>query len=296
MKETYQHKMIFAKLWRLLFLFIALIAETYRFVKSMFKMMLFKRRHRVIQIFQSKPQKPSEDKVLAVITHVLRSSDSAHINDRANHLRQSIDCLLKSFSHCHLEIIINTLPGKSAVEKLPEYQQSRISLHENDAAINPMKTGFKTQDVFLSKVSDFDWFLFLEDDILLTDCCFLQKLELFNKHSLNSAALLLPNRYEMRDGHKTYPDIADRLWNKLSIIDLNGLKFAECQNMHAAFYCLSREQLKKWDKSGRYWYEKNFWVGFLECAATGCLYESFELYKPYLTNLYFLEVEHCGIK
>ena len=143
--------------------------------------------------------------------------------------------------------------------------------------------------------------MFCEDDIVINDSCFLDKIELFNKYSDNDKAILLPNRYEIFNGVKFYIDMGEIegkkcKWNKLSKIQINRLEFAESQNPHSACYCLSKKQMRKWELSGREWCNKVTGVGPLESAATFCLFEVFTLYKPHPNNLYFLEVQHWDDK
>jgi hypothetical protein len=110
---------------------------------------------------------------------------------------------------------------------------------------------------------------------------------------------LLPNRYEVWQGTKNYIDLTidtNVAWNKLSSVDIDGVKYAECTNPHAGLYCLSQSQLHTWVKSGRRWNYQDLMVSPLESAATFCLLECFKLYKPHPTNLNFLEVRHYDTK
>ena len=52
----------------------------------------------------------------------------------------------------------------------------------------------------------------------------------------------------------------------------------------------------RWIDSGRQWYGKISFVAARESAATGCLAETFRLYKPHPDNMSFLEVRHLDTK
>jgi hypothetical protein len=164
--------------------------------------------------------------------------------------------------------------------------------------------GFKAQDEMIQRIDQFDWFMSIEDDIVVHDSSFLDKIECFNRHSGEAKAVLLPHRYEMLEGVKTYIDLtySEDLsksflrWNAASAITIGDMKFCEFVNPHAGIYCLSRAQLKIWIESGRSWYDKVVMVGPLESAITGCLLECFLLYKPHPYSQHFLEVQHWDTK
>ena len=127
----------------------------------------------------------------------------------------------------------------------------------------------------------------------------LEKLEKFNQQSGYENAILYPNRFEMYQGTKRYIDLTIQqplLWNQLSSVEIEGVKFAEFNNPHSAFYCLSRQQMKQWIKSGRVFKNQIVNVGPLESAATFCLLECFSIYKPHPSNLNYFEVRHYDTK
>ena len=75
---------------------------------------------------------------------------------------------MTSFAHCNLSISIQTLPNRHVTAYLPEYQIKRIQIQE-DPECDPMFVEFRLQEEFVERVEKFDWFLFIEDDIVLYD-------------------------------------------------------------------------------------------------------------------------------
>src|SRR5262249_28523611 len=164
---------------------------------------------------------------------------------------------------------------------------------------DPMFIELTVPDIFLERKEEFNWFLFLEDDLLIQDSCFLEKIEEFNRRTPYRDALLVPHLFELNNGHKYYiaRDFHNKAWghgngsdaedviNRLTTISYNSeiigrkISFAEFTNPHAACHCLSREQLERWAATGRVWRGEVCWIGPLESAATGCLFERFDLYK-----------------
>ncbi|WP_373533970.1 hypothetical protein [Microcoleus sp.] len=265
-------------------------------------MMLFYQKKPIINLFRENelPQK-ERPKVFVAVAHITSVEESKNPEKGAakiERLAHTIDGLLTSFAHCDLTIAIQTLPNRHVTAYLPEYQTKCIQVQEYPEC-DPMFVGFRLQEELVEKVEEFEWFLFIEDDIILSDAFTLEKLEKFNQQSGYENAILYPNRYEMYQGTKRYIDLTitqPLVINKLSSVEIEGVKFAEFNNPHAAFYCLSRKQMKHWIKSGRLFKNRIVDVGPLESAATFCLLECFSIYKPHPSNLNYFEVRHYDSK
>ncbi len=284
------------------FLQIALLQKLWSVATRYTKMMLFYQRNNVTQLLKDDENLEKErPKILVGLAHIT-SIEEAQNKDVATkkieRLKHTIDGLLTSFAHCDLTIVVHTLPNRHVTAYLPEYQINCIQVQEGPEC-DPMFVEFRLQEEFVNKVDEFDWFLFIEDDIILYDSFTIEKLEKFNQQSGYENAILYPNRYEMYEGTKRYIDLTidtDLAWNKLSGVEIENVKFAEFTNPHAAFYCLSRKQMQQWIKSGRVWKNQVINVGPLESAATFCLLECFSIYKPHPSNLNYFEVRHYDNK
>jgi hypothetical protein len=266
-------------------------------LRARLRIAAFAQRVQVAHRFPEPAREPARPRVLVAITHVTdleRSTDEG-----VARLERTLESLLEAFSEASLEIVLNTLPGRHVAESLPGYQRERLTVRERPQA-DPMFAGFEAQDVFASRVAEFDWFLYLEDDILVQDTLLLDKLAYFNAGAPPDA-LLLPHRYELWRGRKTYIDLVSKAtpewrWSRLTPITVGGWRFVEFDNPHSGCYCLSRAQLGSWLESGRRWYGRVSYVAPRESAATGCLAEVFRLYKPHPDTKGFLEVRHQGTK
>jgi hypothetical protein len=241
-------------------------------------------------------------KVIAVIPHIT-SVDEAKFREKGSEkiekLKTTIDGLLASLAHCNLSIVVKTVADRHITPYLPDYQIPCIHVQE-EPDCEPMFIGFRCQDELVKRIDEFDWFLFIEDDIILQDSYLIEKLEKFSTKCGSQRSVLLPNRYELWEVTKRYIDLIidpEMAWNNLSSINIEGVKFAECTNPHAGFYCLSKFQMKLWRESGRELKDKDLGFGGpRECAATYSLLECFSLYKPHLSNLHFFEVRHYDTK
>lgn len=255
----------------------------------------FQSRATVVHAFPGALPASSRTRIVVVVTHV--SSQNRQVEVTIERLAATIQGILESLGQHELSIVVNTVPGRSMVASLPVELRRGLEIHET-SGIDPMYLGFEAQRVFATHVSEADWFLYLEDDLVLVDSFLLEKLSYFN---LGTALdlLLVPHRYEFWRGRKVYIDLiskssADWRWNRSTVIDVGGLKFAEFANPHSGCYCLSRPQMEKWIATGQQWRGRLTYFGPRESAATGCLGESFRFYKPHPTNMGLLEIRHWG--
>jgi hypothetical protein len=61
------------------------------------------------------------------------------------------------------------MPGRHvAAASLPVHLRSRLEIRERDG-VEPLFVGFEAQDEFERRVDEADWFLYLEDDLVLRD-------------------------------------------------------------------------------------------------------------------------------
>jgi len=257
----------------------------------------FKQRGMVAHLFPEPPSHESPPRVLAVVTHLADASRPTELS--AQRLERTLDGLLESLGHTRLELVLNTMPGRHVAATLSDHLRSRLVIRERQG-VEPMFLGFEAQVEFADRVDEVDWFLYLEDDLVLNDPLMLEKLGYFNA-STPPEALLLPHRYEFWNGRKTYIDLVSRnspewTWNRLTVLEIEDWKFAEFDNPHSGCYFLSRHQLRRWMDTGQRWYGEISYTASRESAATGCLGEAFRLYKPHPDNLTFLEIRHLGTK
>ncbi|MEG4089599.1 hypothetical protein [Microcoleus sp. Pol12B4] len=174
------------------------------------KLMFFYQINGIINLFKQIEQPEKErPKVFAAVAHITSFEESNNPEkgaEKIERLRHKIDRLLTSFAHCDLSIAIHTLPNRHVTAYLPEYQIQCIEIQESPEC-DPMFVGFTLQEEFVERVEKFDWFLFIEDDIVLYDAFILEKLNNFNRQSGYENAILYPHRFEMYKGTKRYIDL-----------------------------------------------------------------------------------------
>lgn len=263
--------------------------------------MVFYQRRNVIYVLSEAPAKPPQrPRVFVMIPHIVspeQAQDPEVGAVKINRLKATIDGLLMSFAHCDLTIGVASVPGRYATAHLPEYQKQAIQVYEVGDC-DPMYISYSIQDEFARRVDEFDWFLLIEDDIVLRDSFMLEKLQKFTRY-YGERAILMPHRFEMRGTTKSYIDLtidSKLAWDRLSTETIDGVAFTDMTNPHSGLYCLSQKQMKLWIQSGRTWKNQDIFTGPLESAATYCLLESFTVYKPHPCNLNYFEVQHYDLK
>jgi hypothetical protein len=180
------------------------------------------------------------------------------------------------------------------------------------AIVSPTLLGFEAHKVMAENDGKYDKYVYLEDDIIISDPLFFQKMDWFRKRA-PELALLLPNRYEITgrdDSGKAYIDgdfISDQIVrhtgeaspsvqdNKLELEHLGKkIAFQRPSNPHAACFFLDQHQLHHWISRPWFLDGDTSLVGPLESAATLGILKTFTPYKPGLDYAAFLEVRHYG--
>jgi hypothetical protein len=276
------------------------LLETLAAIRTRLRIIRVRQRAQVHRRFPAPVKRDKPPRVLAVVTHLSREGRTADVS--AQRLAETLDGLLASLGHTDLQLALNTLPGRHVADALPAYQRERLLVCEQSPDGDPLFLGFDAQNVFAERVDDYDWFCFLEDDLILGDGILLEKLAFFND-AAPPEAVLLPHRYELWNGQKIHIDMRakgrageDTTAGRLTLIEAGDWKFAEPANPHSGFYALTQSQVRTWLASGRHWYKLCSYYGPLESAATGSLEECFRIYKPHPDNLEFLEIRHFGTK
>jgi len=204
-----------------------------------------------------------------------------------------------------IDVIICTTQGKHLLDKL-EPSKDLFEHHATNA--DPLLLGFECRAALRERLGIYDYYCYLEDDLILTDPLFFTKLAWFNSHAGN-ACLLQPNRFEksLRGRYlKAYidgdlaPCVTEKYQNvqedpKLTGRVMNaGVNLLRAKNPHSGCYFLNARQMEHLAKQPYYLEPDTSFVGPLESAATLHIMRTFKIYKPAPENAGFLEIEHFG--
>jgi hypothetical protein len=172
--------------------------------------------------------------------------------------------------------------------------------------VQPKLLGFECQSVLAKHLGNYDYYCFLEDDLVLHDGAFFEKLSAFTGQA-TFACLLQPNRYEESEGAKYYidaglhsevisglaPFVKARLPSgKDRIIRIGSTEFCRAANPHSGCYFLNAKQMAHWASQPYFAGRDTSFVGPLESAATLGILRALEIYKPSSANWDFLEIQH----
>jgi hypothetical protein len=172
----------------------------------------------------------------------------------------------------------------------------------------PLLLGFECQAVLRDCLGQYDYYGFLEDDLILHDPWFFVKLEWFIKQA-GELSLLQPNRYEVSTHTptcKTYidGDLAPRVTAPFQNVQEqpqfqghimgHPITFQRALNPHAGCYFLNADQMAYWVSQPDFLDRDVSFVSPLESAATLGIMKAFRVYKTIPEQANFLEIQHFG--
>jgi hypothetical protein len=200
-----------------------------------------------------------------------------------------------------IEVQIYTPPDASLALELPESKY--ITIHST-ALIDYKQVALHASKSLLRQAGDYDLVAYIEDDLLIEDPCFFDKITYLIR-SKGEQYAFMPHRCEYIPGKGDVilsgdpdggrPDLFWDTGEKLMIDwPLGSKEFYRATNPHSGCYFLSREQAttvyEYWEKLGwRFPFEL---AGPLEQAATGLLLPVLKIMKPIPTDYRFLMVRH----
>ena len=182
----------------------------------------------------------------------------------------------------------------------------RGMFHHQPVKCDPMMIGFACQQVLKAHLGKYDLYCYLEDDLLIKDSYFHQKLEWFTR-TFGDEVVLLPHRYEISAKealHKLYidgpvrPDFTAR-WQdvndrRMLNADFLGseISFERWSNPHSGCFFLNAAQMARWVESPTFGDGDCSFAGPLESAASLGIMKTFRIHKPAAANAGFFELHH----
>jgi hypothetical protein len=176
---------------------------------------------------------------------------------------------------------------------------------ETDAKADEL--GFVAHHVLAERAGRYDYYCLFEDDFVIHDGLFFEKLAAFT-NSFGNDALLQPNRYEASGGHKVYfdgplvPEVMASIQQPDGPQELSScwlgmpVTFERPSNPHAGGFFVNAKQferLRAWPGFGIPGAE---FVRTIETWATYAIVSVFCVYKPASPSADLLEFEHRGTR
>jgi len=204
-----------------------------------------------------------------------------------------------------VHVVICTTADHHLLGSLPLPSESYT--HQQTSA-DPRLLGFECHGVLRDRIGDYDYYAYLEDDLIARDPWFFRKLAWFNAQ-LGDGVLLQPNRYEVGPlglVHKAYidGDLDPRATSAFQNLDESPevsapvfgatVRFRRARNPHAGAFFLNARQMADWVSRPYFLDRDTTFIGPLESAATLGIMRTFRVYKPAPETASFLEIEHHG--
>ncbi len=169
---------------------------------------------------------------------------------------------------------------------------------------------FHAQSLLRDRLGSYDFYCYLEDDIIIRDPAFFEKL-LWFQNTFGPNCLLAPVRFELASTGTPAKVIVDfdlprhllepfRCANQK--YEIEGVWNARRQtfqlpsNPHAGCFFLTQEQMAHWVRQPSFNDHDVSWIGPMESAATLSVGKVFDIYKPVRPDPFFLEVQHFGVR
>ncbi len=242
----------------------------------------------------------------------------------ANLSRAAIGQSMNAAQGNHVNIVVVTHGNKHTLAELSELSHLFAVHNVAPEQCAPQFLGVRCREVlaslYLKRPEYFDYYGYTEDDNLLHDPLFFDKLRLFTA-AYGDDCLLLPNRYEVessgsfsdkrsmaaRIGIKLYCDAElegmvpkeyplFRTGEIAETVSLECLgrtvRFCRPGNPHAGCYFLNAEQMRRFMETPYFLEQSAEFIGPLESSATLGILKRFAVYKPHPDNANFLELQH----
>lgn len=175
---------------------------------------------------------------------------------------------------------------------------------------NPTRLHFHTRLLLRDRLGSYDFYCMMEDDLIIHDTAFFEKLGWF-QDEFGVHALLAPVRFEL--AHTGTPakviidpelpeNWTDQFRRPDQKVELVGgwrgssQAFRLPRNPHAGCFFLSQEQLTYWAEHPSFADCDVSWVGPIESIGTYSLGKVFNIYKPTSPDPFFLALQHFGAR
>jgi hypothetical protein len=217
--------------------------------------------------------------------------------------RRTVDA--NTAKRCEVHVVVCTASKQHLLDQI-SIEPSLF--HHSPSDVDPMTLGLSCHEVLRDRCGNYDYYCFLEDDLILHDPWFFAKLAWFTQRVGNDK-LLQPNRFERGTGtrhHKVYLDGDLKPRTTAPFQDVNEesslnstvmgvpIRFQRPLNPHSGCFFLNADQMQHWAKQSYFNKPDTSFIGPLESAATLGVMKTFKIYKPTRENASFLEIEHSG--
>jgi hypothetical protein len=205
----------------------------------------------------------------------------------------------------HLDVVVCTTGDNHLLDRLA-LPAGTFEHRPTDAA--PALLGFECHAALRDRLGGYDFYCYLEDDLVVRDPFHFAKLAWFTAN-VGDDRLLQPHRYEagagaavgrvyidgdlrpgVTAGFQTVTDEPE-LWAEVLGVRVG---FRRTLNPHAGCFFLSAAQMARWAARPYFLDRDTRFIGPLESAATLGVLRTFKVYKPALPHAGFFEVEHSG--
>lgn len=204
-----------------------------------------------------------------------------------------------------VDIVICTTGSRHLLQQLP-VPADQFQHHSTNA--EPHLLGFECHAALRDRLGAYDYYCYLEDDLVAHDPWLFAKLAWFNSN-VGDGSVLQPNRFEVAcqgpalkaylDGEinpdltRAHQDLNQAPTLRSTVMGVSTA-FRRVSNPHSGCFFLNARQMQTWTEQPYFLDRDTGFIGPLESAATLGIMRTFRVYKPAPENASFLEIEHHG--
>jgi hypothetical protein len=200
-------------------------------------------------------------------------------------------------------VVVCTTLGRHV---LGDVDLAEVPFSHHPTAAAPGLLGFEAQGFLRDCIGGYDYYCYLEDDIIACDPWMFLKLGWFTE-KVGDGSLLQPNRFEVgrygvslkayvdgdlpRELVEPFQDLNEAPTIHVDILN-QRIVLERPLNPHSGCYFLNDRQMRAWASRADFLDRATTFVGSLESAATLGIMRNFRIYKPAEQNAAFLEIQH----
>lgn len=205
-----------------------------------------------------------------------------------------------------LDVVIVTMAGRNVLDRI-EIDSSEYQVEYFDG--DPLMLSFETQRIARERLGGYDVYAMLEDDMIIHDPAFIDKIVWF-VGQFGPDAVLQPHRIEVSRAGRIGKSLIEQverhphpefLHPKAAEI-LTGCYTGRLQTFYktssfiSGGWFVTADQFAAWSRQPYFYDRKSNWIGPLESSASRALAIAHTVYQSGAPDPFFLEIGHYGVR
>jgi hypothetical protein len=216
------------------------------------------------------------------------------------YMRQAPALSAKQVQAHDIDVVVCTTQSDHLLDRLP--LPSQLYQHHSTQG-DPSLLGVECQALLRDRLDNYDYYCFLEDNLILHDPWFFAKLNWFTQQA-DELSLLQPHCYAVADdsNHKIYRDqeIASHVSTSQERSQFQGkmmgipMRFQQVLHPRSNCYFLNQTQMRHWTSQPYFLGHNSCGLAQLESPTSPSLMNAFRVYKTASEQASFFAIQQSG--